>query len=109
VASAMRWTTTAQLLCNTPTMIIEGFLLLVLIEAHCIADEVKGRHLRGVLERRLMLNRYLRDGMVEFEKGMSVVSDVESLNSSLTQVFSRTSSMYYDTRGTLKYPEDEKL
>ncbi|KAJ5683657.1 low affinity iron transporter-like protein [Penicillium maclennaniae] len=33
-SSAMRWSETGQLICNTPTMILEGFLLLVLIQAH---------------------------------------------------------------------------
>lgn len=65
IATAMHWTTTGQLLCNTPTMIIEGFLLLVLIEAHCIANEVRERHLRNILERRMILSRYLRESMVE--------------------------------------------
>lgn len=34
IASAMKWSTTGQLICNTPTMIIEGFCLLVLLEGH---------------------------------------------------------------------------
>ncbi|GMF03319.1 unnamed protein product [[Candida] boidinii] len=34
IASAMHWSTTGQLICNTPTMIIEGFCLLVLLEGH---------------------------------------------------------------------------
>jgi hypothetical protein len=39
VASIMRWSETGQLLCNNPTMIIEGFLLLALIQAHVMANE----------------------------------------------------------------------
>lgn len=34
IASLMHWNLTAQLICNTPTMIIEGFCLLVLMQAH---------------------------------------------------------------------------
>lgn len=33
-ASVMHWTTTGQLIANTPTMIIEGFMLIILIQAH---------------------------------------------------------------------------
>lgn len=39
IASAMKWSETGQLLANTPTMIIEGFFLLILIQAHNWADE----------------------------------------------------------------------
>ncbi|TVY73369.1 Low-affinity iron/zinc ion transport protein fet4 [Lachnellula suecica] len=59
IASAMQWSTTGQLLCNTPTMIIEGFLLLVLIQAHNIANEERGVEFNGVLKRRLLLNSYV--------------------------------------------------
>jgi low-affinity ferrous iron transport protein len=59
IASAMKWSTTGQLLCNTPTMIIEGFLLLVLIQAHNIANEERGVEFNGVLKRRLLLNSYV--------------------------------------------------
>ncbi|VEU20218.1 DEKNAAC101027 [Brettanomyces naardenensis] len=38
IASGMRWSLTGQLICNTPTMIIEGFCLLILIQAHNWAD-----------------------------------------------------------------------
>jgi low-affinity ferrous iron transport protein len=34
IASALKWSETGQLICNTPTMIVEGFLLLALIQAH---------------------------------------------------------------------------
>ncbi|QPG77175.1 hypothetical protein FOA43_004581 [Brettanomyces nanus] len=38
IASALHWSITGQLICNTPTMIIEGFCLLILIQAHNWAD-----------------------------------------------------------------------
>ncbi len=38
IASALKWSVTGQLICNSPTMIIEGFCLLVLIQAHVWAD-----------------------------------------------------------------------
>lgn len=59
IATIMRWSTTGQLLCNTPTMIIEGFLLLVLIQAHVISNEERGVEFNGVLKRRLLLNSYV--------------------------------------------------
>lgn len=59
IASAMIWSTTGQLLCNTSTMIIEGFLLLVLIQAHNISNQERGEDFNGVLKRRLLLNSYV--------------------------------------------------
>lgn len=55
-ASALLWSETGQLLCNTPTMIIEGFLLLVLIQAHNISSAARGREFSGILKRRVILN-----------------------------------------------------
>ncbi|KAE8442065.1 hypothetical protein EG329_003873 [Mollisiaceae sp. DMI_Dod_QoI] len=59
IATILRWSETGQLLCNTPTMIAEGFLLLVLIQAHNIANLERGEDFNGVLKRRLMLNSYV--------------------------------------------------
>ncbi|KAL1853213.1 low-affinity Fe(2+) transport protein [Diaporthe australafricana] len=59
VASAMQWTETGQLLCNTPTMIVEGFLLLTLIQAENIADEKKRVTYEDILNRRLVLDKHL--------------------------------------------------
>jgi low-affinity ferrous iron transport protein len=60
IATIMRWSETGQLLCNTPTMIIEGFLLLALIQAHNMANEERGEEFIGVLKRRLVLNSYVQ-------------------------------------------------
>ncbi|CAK7222242.1 low-affinity Fe(2+) transport protein [Sporothrix bragantina] len=57
VASAMQWTETGQLLCNTPTMIVEGFLLLMLIEGHNSAESKRRTQYTDILDRRLMLER----------------------------------------------------
>ena len=38
VASAMQWDETAQLLANTPTMIVEGALLLVLMASQVAGE-----------------------------------------------------------------------
>lgn len=59
IATFMRWSETGQLLCNTPTMIAEGFLLLVLIQAHNTSNEERGNDFNGVLKRRLLLNSYV--------------------------------------------------
>ncbi|KAF7901242.1 hypothetical protein EAF00_003463 [Botryotinia globosa] len=55
-ASIMKWSETGQLLCNTPTMIIEGFLLLILIQAHNIANAARGADFQSLLKHRLLLN-----------------------------------------------------
>ncbi|KAI1864750.1 hypothetical protein JX265_008474 [Neoarthrinium moseri] len=59
IASAMQWTETGQLLCNTPTMIVEGFLLITLLQAHNMADEKRTETYDSILKRRLLLQNYL--------------------------------------------------
>ncbi|KAI6244819.1 Low-affinity iron/zinc ion transport protein fet4 [Erysiphe necator] len=54
-ATVMSWSITGQLLCNTPTMIIEGFLLIVLIHAHNYANNERRADFTGLLIRRLHL------------------------------------------------------
>lgn len=72
-ASAMQWTETGQLLCNTPTMIAEGFLLITLLNAHNSADVNKRFIWDNVLQRRLVLDKHLAaadesDGLSIHEK-----------------------------------------
>ena len=52
-ATAMGWSETAQLLCNTPTMIIEGGMLLVLMMAHMSSHQYMRARLQTLLQRRL--------------------------------------------------------
>ncbi|ESZ92913.1 hypothetical protein SBOR_6686 [Sclerotinia borealis F-4128] len=59
IASIMKWSETGQLLCNTPTMIVEGFLLLILIQAHNIANIARGADFQSLLKHRLLLNQYV--------------------------------------------------
>ncbi|ROW12740.1 hypothetical protein VMCG_00333 [Cytospora schulzeri] len=59
VASAMQWTETGQLLCNTPTMIVEGFLLITLLQAHNMADNRRRTTYEDILNRRLVLDKHL--------------------------------------------------
>lgn len=40
-------------------MIIDGFLLLVLIQAHNVSNQQRGEDFNGVLKRRLLLNSYV--------------------------------------------------
>lgn len=58
-ASAMQWTETGQLLCNTPTMIFEGFLLITLLQAHNEDDEKRRMVYDDVLTRRLIMDKHL--------------------------------------------------
>jgi low-affinity ferrous iron transport protein len=46
-ATIMHWTTTGQLIANTPTMIIEGFMLIILIQAHNWDDYRRREYLRS--------------------------------------------------------------
>lgn len=59
VASAMQWTETGQLLCNTPTMIVEGFLLITLLQAHNMADQKRRMTYEDILNRRLVLDKHI--------------------------------------------------
>ncbi|KAK8039394.1 hypothetical protein PG993_007805 [Apiospora rasikravindrae] len=59
VASAMQWTETGQLLCNTPTMIVEGFLLIMLLQAHNFADGRRRLVHDDILRRRIAMQGYL--------------------------------------------------
>ena len=52
-ATAMGWTETAQLMCNTPTMIIEGGMLLVLMMAHMASHQYMRARVQTLLQRRL--------------------------------------------------------
>ncbi|KAI9482953.1 MAG: Low-affinity iron/zinc ion transport protein fet4 [Benjaminiella poitrasii] len=60
VACGMKWNVTGQLLCNTPTMIIEGFLLIVLLQAHNMSNTVRRVQMKDILVRRLCLLGYVR-------------------------------------------------
>ncbi|CCH59310.1 hypothetical protein TBLA_0B04750 [Henningerozyma blattae CBS 6284] len=58
-ASGMRWSTMGQLICNTPTMIIEEFFLLVLLQAHNWADKQRRMEVSALLARRKIILNYV--------------------------------------------------
>jgi low-affinity ferrous iron transport protein len=55
IATGLRWSETGQLLCNTPTMVVEGFLLLVLFQAHNLGNIKRRGQMGTALERRCRL------------------------------------------------------
>lgn len=61
-ASAMRWSTMGQLIANTPTMIIEGFFMIVLIQAHNYADERRRIEVSSLYARRCILLEHIKRG-----------------------------------------------
>ncbi|KAK8087191.1 Low affinity iron permease [Apiospora phragmitis] len=65
VASAMQWTETGQLLCNTPTMIVEGFLLIMLLQAHNFADGRRRLIHDDILRRRIAMQGCLTSSGAE--------------------------------------------
>lgn len=73
IASSMGWNQTGQLLCNTPTMILEGFLLIVLIQAHNLSNMKRRIQLHDILVRRISLLQYARaiTGVILNEKGIT--------------------------------------
>ncbi|KAI0995417.1 hypothetical protein K3495_g12762 [Podosphaera aphanis] len=58
-ASGMKWTEAGQLLCNTTTMILEGFLLLVLIQAHNSIYKGRLEDIDCFMERKETLDKYI--------------------------------------------------
>lgn len=59
IASGLRWSETGQLLANTPTMIIEAFFLLILLQAHNWADITRRAEIALLYNRRMFLLEYL--------------------------------------------------
>lgn len=59
ISSALHWSTTGQLISNTPTMIIEGFFLLILIQAHNWADDSRSEILKELTKSRRLLYNYV--------------------------------------------------
>ncbi|OAA54512.1 Low affinity iron permease, Fet4 [Niveomyces insectorum RCEF 264] len=76
VASAMQWTETGQLLCNTPTMIVEGFLLLMLIEGHNGAEHRRRTQYTDILDRRLQLERRVAAWEDKYELDLADIDDL---------------------------------
>lgn len=60
LASALLWSETAQLIANTPTMIIEGFFLLILVQAHNWASDERRFTLSELNRSRVLLYNYIR-------------------------------------------------
>ena len=69
IATGLRWSETGQLLCNSPTMIVEGFLLLVLFQAHNLANVRKRGQVGRALERRQRVGGLLGLGGRGIERG----------------------------------------
>jgi low-affinity ferrous iron transport protein len=59
-ASAMKWTTTAQLLCNIPPSIIETFFMMILITGHKLSDDKRREDLRIMYLRRLKVLSWVK-------------------------------------------------
>jgi low-affinity ferrous iron transport protein len=60
MACVLLWSETAQLICNTPTMIIEGFFLLILIQAHNWASEERSIILTQLTKSRVLVHNYIK-------------------------------------------------
>ena len=85
IATGLRWSETGQLLCNTPTMIVEGFLLLVLFQAHNLGNIKRGGQVGRTLERRCRVGSLLgctgSAGAIEadFSHRIGTLESMESL------------------------------
>lgn len=71
MACAMLWSETAQLICNTPTMIIEGFFLLILIQAHNWVDEDRINTLNQLVTSRMLIYNYFGVCFHEYLDGVA--------------------------------------
>lgn len=65
VSSGLKWSTTGQLIANTPTMIIEEFFLIVLIQAHNEADAQRRKEVTALFARRKILLDFIERNMPE--------------------------------------------
>lgn len=74
VATGLLWSETGQLICNTPTMIVEGFLLIVLFQAHNMSNVKRREQFGAVLERRNILKGHLKRSDVKEDGAASVIS-----------------------------------
>ncbi|PMD48097.1 Low affinity iron permease [Hyaloscypha variabilis F] len=82
IATGLRWSETGQLLCNTPTMIVEGFLLLVLFQAHNLANVERRGQVGRALERRGRIGELLGAETREVDRrrlGSAVSLDMETI------------------------------
>lgn len=59
IATGLRWSITGQLIANSPTMIIETFFLIVLIQAHNWADQKRRAETSALFARRCLLLSYV--------------------------------------------------
>lgn len=79
VATGMMWNETGQLICNTPTMIIEGFLMVILIHGQRRYYNMRqGLLSRALLKRQILLNRLesVRPVFEENNKGVAIQDSV---------------------------------
>lgn len=60
VASVLLWSETGQLIANTPTMIIEGFFLLILTQAHNWASRERRLTLTELTKSRILIHDYIK-------------------------------------------------
>ncbi|SCU97715.1 LANO_0E16754g1_1 [Lachancea nothofagi CBS 11611] len=65
IASVLHWSTTGQLIANTPTMIIEEFFLIVLIQAHNWADKRRRVDISTLYARRCLLRSHFKGKQIE--------------------------------------------
>ena len=64
-ATGLRWSTTGQLIANTPTMIIEEFFLIVLVQAHSWADKQRRIEVSSLVARRHILWAFIQENIPE--------------------------------------------
>lgn len=93
-ACGLHWTTTGQLLCNTPTMIIEAFFMIVLIQAHNWADYQRRVEFTALLARRRILLLHLERAFSGTQESKSTVQEVtfDTQESTFTAISESVSS-----------------
>jgi low-affinity ferrous iron transport protein len=89
-SSAMKWSTTGQLLCNVPPSLIESFFMLILITGHNSVDGRKRINLRNIYERRLRLLLYVNRIQVQKDGPGNVREKGSDVDKSVLVTVSRT-------------------
>jgi low-affinity ferrous iron transport protein len=86
IATGMKWSETGQLIANSPTMIVEGFFLLVLVQAHNMADGRRREQFGDVAARREMLGVVLGGDEGERKAGLGSEITLEGSGDSVSSL-----------------------
>lgn len=75
IAAGLKWSQTGQLICNTFTIIIEGFCMMVLIQAHGWTDYKRRFTVKELAISRELSFQYYQQKVLESKKAKVIKKD----------------------------------